>query len=67
MTRITRRLDEHRRADRRLLILPVDWEGLPIDSDVALIRHREAVFPAYKQALMHILEDQFRSTAQEQE
>ena len=67
MTRITRRLDEHRRADRRLLILPVDWEGLPIDSDVALIRHREAVFPAYKQALMNILEDQFRSTAQEQE
>ena len=56
MTRLSRRLDQNRKAEERLLILPVDWEGVPIDSDVALIRHRESVFPAYKRRLMQILE-----------
>ncbi|MBO4872963.1 MAG: LysR family transcriptional regulator [Lachnospiraceae bacterium] len=60
MTRLSRRLDWNRKAEERLLILPVDWEGAPIDSDVALIRHRESVFPAYKRRLMQILEEQFQ-------
>ena len=61
MTEITRRLDQFRKPEKKLLILPVDWEGVPINSDVTLIRHREAVFPAYKQELMRIMEEQFRS------
>ena len=67
MTEISRRLDRHEKAEKRLLILPVDWEGTPVDSDVALIRHREAVFPAYKQRLMRIVEEQFRGFQQENE
>ena len=61
MTEITRRLDQFRKPEKKLLILPVDWESVPINSDVTLIRHRESVFPAYKQQLMRIIEDQFRS------
>ena len=60
MTEITRRLDQFRKPEKKLLILPVDWESVPINSDVTLIRHRESVFPAYKQQLMRIIEDQFR-------
>ena len=67
MTAITRRLDRQRRADKRLLILPVDWEDVPLSSDVVLIRHRESVFPAYKQALTRIVEEQFRDFGQENE
>ena len=65
MTALTQRLDRNERPEKRLLILPVDWEGTAIDSDVALIRHREAVFPAYKQRLMRILEEQFQTVGRE--
>ncbi len=61
MTEITKRLDRYRKPEKTLLILPVNWEDVKIHSDVTLIRHRESVFPAYKQQLMRIIEDQFLS------
>ena len=60
MTGITLRLNQRLREEKRLLLFPVDWKETLPDSDIALIRRREAIFAPYKEKLMQLIEEFFR-------